>query len=226
MCETSRVLLERFLTARRRIAAEHAQMLTLLAEFAALDRDELNPDGEYSHLEIAAVAGVSERYARCLLDLAETVTTRLPGTLAALRAGETDLHRVQRIAEATDVLSDELAAQVEAELLTGLAEWSPRQLNYRLRKAVDRADPQAAQARAVARQEARVSRTPASTTAPACCGSRAMWNAPSSPISVFGVSRNSSRQRVTPVRLIRSPRTSRWTAWQARGSNTPRCMSG
>lgn len=155
MCETSRVLLEGFLAARRRIAAEHARMLTLLAEFAALDRDELNPDGEYSHLEIAAVAGVSERYARCLLDLAETVTTRLPGTLAALRAGETDLYRVQRIAEATDVLSDELAAQVEAELLTGLAAWSPRQLNYRLRKAVDRADPQAAQVRAVARQEAR-----------------------------------------------------------------------
>ncbi len=155
MFERRRVLLDRFLATRRRIAVEHARMLEILAEFAVLDRDELNPNGEYSHLEVAAVAQVSERHAHNLLDLAQTVTTRLPGTLAALRAGETDLYRVGRIAEATDVLSDELAARVEDELIGQLGEWSPRQLNYRLRQAVDRADPDAAAARAAARRQAR-----------------------------------------------------------------------
>ena len=130
-------------------------MLEVLAEFAVLDRDELDPDGEYTHLEIAAVTKVSERHARNLLDLAETVTTRLPGTLEVLRAGDTDLYRVQRIAEATYVLTDDQAAQLEAELRDGLPDWNPRQLNYRLRKAVDRADPNAAAARAAARQQAR-----------------------------------------------------------------------
>ncbi len=155
MFEKPRVLLDRFLATRRRIAAETAHQLEILAEFASVDRDELDPDGEFSHLEIAAVARVSERHARDLMAVAKTATTRLPGILDALRAGEIDYHRLRRIVEATDVLSDELATRVEAELLPQLGEWSPRQLSYRLRKAVDRADPEAAAARAAARQNAR-----------------------------------------------------------------------
>lgn len=129
--------------------------LELLAEFAVLDRDEVDPVGEFTHRELAAVARVSERFAHNWLGLAETVTTRLPRTLAALRTGDIDLYKVRRIAEATDVLSDELAAHVEDQLVDQLGEWSPRQLNYHLRRAVDRADPAAAAARAQARQQAR-----------------------------------------------------------------------
>lgn len=148
-------MLDRFLASRRRSAQEAALQLELLAEFAVLDRDELDPTGEYTHLEIAAITHSGERFVRNWLDLAETVTARLPRALAALRAGDVDLYQVRRLAEATDVLSADVATRVEGELLPQLGEWSPRQLGYYLRKAVDRADPAAAAARAAARQDAR-----------------------------------------------------------------------
>jgi hypothetical protein len=155
MFDRRRDVLDRFLASRRRSALEDAVQLELLAEFAALDRDEVDPVGEFTPREVAAVAHVSDRFAQSWLSLAETVTARLAGTLAALKSGEIDLYRTRRIAEATDVLSDEAAACVEAELMPRVGEWSPRQLGYQLRKAVDRADPAAADARVVARRESR-----------------------------------------------------------------------
>lgn len=155
MFDKRRALLDRFLASQRQSAQEAALQLELLAEFAVLDRDELDPNGEFTHLEVAAVAHVSERFAQDWLGLAKTVTTRLPRTLAALRAGDVDLSRVRRIAKATEVLSDEKAAQVEDQLVAQVGEWSPSQLNYHLRRAVNRADPAAAAARAQARQDAR-----------------------------------------------------------------------
>jgi len=150
-----RALLDRFLASQRRSAHEAALQLELLAEFAVLDRDNLDPVGEFTHREIAAIAHVSEVFAQDWLALAETVITRLPRTLAALRAGDIDLYQVRRVAEATEVLSDDMAAQVEQELIPQAGEWSPRQLNYHLRRAVERVDPAAAAARAKAKQGAR-----------------------------------------------------------------------
>lgn len=155
MFDKRRALLDRFLASRRRSAQEAALQLELLAEFTILDRDDLDPTGEFTHLEIAAITHSGVRFVQDWLALASTVTTRLPRTLAALRSGDVDLYHVRRIADATDVLSDELAAQVEDELISRVPEWSPRQLNYHLRRAVNRADPEAAAARATAAQEAR-----------------------------------------------------------------------
>ena len=155
MFDNRRAVLEELLASQRRSAREDALKLDLLARFALLDRDDLDPHGEFTHREIAAITHVSERYARDWLDLAETVTTRLPRLLAVLRAGDVDLYMVRRVAEATEVLPDNHAALVEAALLDRISEWSPRQLNYHLRRAVERVDPAAAAARAAARQEAR-----------------------------------------------------------------------
>jgi hypothetical protein len=155
MFEKSRALLDRLLALRRDTARLAAEQLAVLAEFAALDRTEGDPEGEFTHLEVAAVARVSERYARDWLALAETLTTRLPQTFQALRDGVLDEHKAKRVMLATDVLSDEKASQVEQTLIPRADQWNSRQLNDRLRRAVIRADPQAAAARAEAKRAAR-----------------------------------------------------------------------
>jgi hypothetical protein len=134
-------------------AAEAAKQLRFLAELAAAD--EADGDAEFTHLEVAAVSKVSEPFARNRIELAQILTARLPRTLDALSAGLLDEHRARRVALATEVLSDDHAAQVEEALIPQVEQWSPRQLNDRLRRAVNRIDPAAAQARADAQQAAR-----------------------------------------------------------------------
>lgn len=155
MFDKSRALLDRFLALRRASARMAAAQLAVLAEFAALDRAEGDPAGEFTHLELAAIARVSERYAQDWLELAENLPTRLPRTFQALREGKLDEYKAKRVVEATKVLSDELAAQVERDLIPQADQWSPRQLNDRLRRAVIRADPHAAARRAEAKQASR-----------------------------------------------------------------------
>jgi hypothetical protein len=127
-------------------------MLDSIAEFVALHP---GPDGEFVHLEIAAAYRWTVRYAQNQIAFAVALTTRLPRTFAALRAGDIDEYRAQRIMTATEVLSDEAIARVEAEIAARAGEWNVRQLNDRLRRAVLRADPAAAAARAAAKSEAR-----------------------------------------------------------------------
>jgi hypothetical protein len=117
MFERRRALLDRLLVLRQEAARLAAEQLQGLGEFAVLDRDAGDPLGECTQREVAAVTKVSDRYAASWLALAETVTTRLPATLKALHDGLIDEYKVRRMADATDVLSDELAGQVEDELL-------------------------------------------------------------------------------------------------------------
>jgi hypothetical protein len=124
--------------------------MELLAEFAAL-----NPENEFTHLEVAAVSRVSERCAQTRLTLARTLTTRLPATLAALHDGTIDEYKARRVAEATEILAPDQAAEVETQLMPQAGQWNTRQLNDRLRRAVIRVDPEAAAARAQAKRERR-----------------------------------------------------------------------
>jgi hypothetical protein len=149
MFETGTILLNRLQASARRSAKEAAEQLTILAEFARLDASD------FTHLEVAAVLKVTERHARNRLDLALALTTRLPKTLAALRAGDIDEYKAKRIKLTTDVLSDQLAAQLEDDLIPKLVDASPRQLNDRLRRAVITADPAGAAVRTKAKHEAR-----------------------------------------------------------------------
>jgi uncharacterized protein DUF222 len=150
MFDKSQTLLTRYVASLRRSAKEAAEQLTILAEFAALDSKP-----EFTHLEVAAVSRVSETFARNRLELASALTTRLPRTMDALREGRIDEYKAKRVMLATEVLSDDLAAQVEEELIPQADAWSTRQLNDRLRRTVLRADPQSAATRAAARTAAR-----------------------------------------------------------------------
>jgi len=133
----------------RCIARETAELLGELARFVGLGSEE------FAHLEVAAAFGWSVPYAQNRIALAVALTTRLPATFAALRAGEIEEFKARRIVEAAEVLSDEAIARVEAEIVAQAGELNGQQLNYRLRRAVARADPEAVAARAVAKSAAR-----------------------------------------------------------------------
>jgi hypothetical protein len=94
-------------------------------------------------------------YAQNRIALAVALTTRLPRTFEQLRAGVIDEYKARRFMCATEVLSDEATARVDAELASQAGEWNATQLNGRLRRAVLRADPEAAVARAAAQTAAR-----------------------------------------------------------------------
>ncbi|MGI8530197.1 MAG: DUF222 domain-containing protein [Geodermatophilaceae bacterium] len=79
--------------------------------------------------------------------LAEALTSRLPGTLAALGAAELDLTRARVIVAATDVLPAEQAAAVEARVLPRAGCQTAPALRESCARAVIAADPDAAHRR-------------------------------------------------------------------------------
>jgi hypothetical protein len=126
-----------------------AVKLGWVARFMALDSDE------FAALELGAVMGWSPLYTQSQIRLATALTTRFPATFAALSAGEVPEYKAGRIVEAVEVLSDEDVARVEAEIAAQAGKLSSQQLNYRLRRAVARADPEAAARRAALKSAAR-----------------------------------------------------------------------
>ncbi len=127
-------------------------MLDCLAQFVALHPGD---DGEFVPLEVAAAFKWTVSFAQKRIGLAVALTSRLPATFEALRAGEIDEFKARQIAEATEVLSDEDVARVEAAIAAQAGGLNPRQLSDRLRRAVNLADPAAAAARAAAKTAAR-----------------------------------------------------------------------
>jgi hypothetical protein len=151
------------------VAAAEARRLRLVAEFAGVvsaeavamlaslprvsgapqDREVIESavDGE-----VQAVLGVSQGPAARLVDLAERLTSVLPGVLAALESRRLDLARARVLAEATEVLSDTAARVVQDQLLAVAGEappegLSPRAWRARVDNAVVRVDADAARRR-------------------------------------------------------------------------------
>jgi hypothetical protein len=89
------------------------------------------------------------------------LTWRLPGTGAALAAGEIDAYRARLMTEATGLLAEDAARRVEDDVLPGAGELTYAQLRSRLRRAVIIADPKGAEERRrAAERRARVSLYP------------------------------------------------------------------
>ncbi len=80
-------------------------------------------------------------------DLAVTLRWRLPATGAALAEGSIDLPRARLIAEATSLLGDEAARDVEEQVLPGAGRMTTGQLRAALRRAVIAVDPEGAERR-------------------------------------------------------------------------------
>jgi len=94
--------------------------------------------------KLAKTSGWTKAIARREIAFAVALTTRLPATFAAMRAGALNEQKVRRIAAATEALSDELAARVDAEVGAPAAQLQWDQFEELLRDAVARADPGAA----------------------------------------------------------------------------------
>ncbi|HEY2522845.1 MAG TPA: DUF222 domain-containing protein [Streptosporangiaceae bacterium] len=99
---------------------------------------------EFISDEIAAALTLSGMAASTLLDLALDLAVRLPGTARALRDGVLDYPRARLIAEATRVLSDDQACQVEDRVLPRAGEQTTGRLRVAVAQAVLAVDPEAA----------------------------------------------------------------------------------
>src|ERR1700761_3967041 len=146
-----------------------AGLLAAAAELARRrppERAAATPPGEFPAQlsefisdEIAAALTLSGRAASAYLDLALDLATRLPRTARALREGVIDHLRARIIADATHVLTDAQARDVEARLFPGLGQQTAGQLRGSVARAVLAVDPEAAaKRRAEAQKDPRVSR--------------------------------------------------------------------
>ena len=114
---------------------------------------------EFVSDEVAAALTLTGRAAGDVLGLALTLAARLPGTAAALEAGDLDLPRAKVIADGTGGLDDAHAAAVEVQVLPDAPSMTTGQLRAAVARAVLAADPAAARRRREqAEKNARVER--------------------------------------------------------------------
>jgi hypothetical protein len=135
-------------------AAELAAVAQVASRTAAADKNiGVRSDGRPARVgrdatgQVSLALSMSEYTAAVWADLAVTLSWRLRATGEALWAGRIDLYRARLIAEATSVLAEVTAREVEAKVLPGAGQETPAQLRERLRRAVIAADPAAAERR-------------------------------------------------------------------------------
>jgi hypothetical protein len=135
-------------------AAELTAVAQVASRTAAADKNiGVREDGRPARVgrdatgQVSLALSMSEYTAAVWADLAVTLSWRLQATGEALSAGRIDLYRARLIAEATSVLAEATAREVEAKVLPGAGQETPAQLRERLRRAVIAADPAAADRR-------------------------------------------------------------------------------
>ncbi len=140
--------------ASRATATELTAAAQITARAAGADpRIGLQTDGRPVRLcrdaqgQIGLALTLTDCTAAAWADLSMTLAWRLPSTGAALSAGRIDLPRAKTIAEATSVLSEKLARQVEATVLPDAGRRTVPDLKDRLRRLVIAADPEGAEER-------------------------------------------------------------------------------
>jgi hypothetical protein len=131
-----------------------------LAAIAALARRNPAPeDAEFTADQVAYALGESRGRAGTLIDLAQTLETRLPGTAAALDDGTVSRYKAEIIARATALLDDGEARAAEAEVLDRAARLTPGGLRAAIAHAVMEVAPEKAkERREAATRDARVER--------------------------------------------------------------------
>jgi hypothetical protein len=134
-----------------------ARKLAAIAELAR--RTPAPEDGEFTADEVAYALGESRGRASDLLDLAQALGTRLPGTKAALLDGMISRYKAETIASATALLDDAEARAAEGKVLDRAARLTPGGLRAAIAHAVMEVAPEKArQRREAAAKDARVER--------------------------------------------------------------------
>jgi hypothetical protein len=157
---------------------ESALMAHRLAAIAALlsqrifDAEKADPDPGYAMItgfarttaEVSAALNMSPMGAQHLVAQAETLDTRLPRVAALLAAGKTDWRTVQVIISRTELVDDDLIAQLDQSLADRIVRWqcwSRRRIINAVDAAVRVIDPDAAKERRVrADDDRQISVTP------------------------------------------------------------------
>src|ERR1043165_8406403 len=139
---------------RNRIDGEIIQALGQLAALTPPQRPGIEL-GDGLAEELALDLHLSPNTTAKHLCDAQTLVTRLPGTVAAMVAGEGDVMRAKAMREYTADLDDDQALSVEERVLAGGVRENLTQFKHALRREVIRADPRGAEER---RQLARAHR--------------------------------------------------------------------
>jgi hypothetical protein len=145
---------------------ESALMAHRLAAIAALlaqrilEAEEADPDPGYAMItgfarttaEVSAAMNMSPMGANHMVAQAETLDTRLPKVAALLAEGKTDWRTVQVIISRTELVDDDLIAQLDQSLADRIVRWqcwSRRRIINAVDGAVRTIDPDAAKERRV-----------------------------------------------------------------------------
>src|SRR6476469_8296140 len=132
-----------------------ARKLAAVAELA--QRNPKPEDQEFIADEVAHALAESRGRAEVLIDLAQTLETRLPGTRAGLSSGTITRYKVEIIARATGLLDDAEARAAEDKVLDRAARLTPGGLRAAISHAVmDVAPEKARQRREAAAKDMRV----------------------------------------------------------------------
>ena len=116
-------------------------------------------DPEFTADQVAYALGESRGRADDLIDLAQTLHTRLPGTAAALDDGTISRYKAEIIARATALLDDAEARAAEDKVLDRAARLTPGGLRAAIARAVMEVAPEKArERREAAAKDARVER--------------------------------------------------------------------
>src|SRR5690349_1032856 len=136
-------------------AHAHARKLAAIAELARRNPE----DSEFTADQVAYALGESRGRAGDLLDLAQTLQDRLPGTAAALDDGTISRYKAGIIAGATALLDPAEARAAEQKVLDRAARLTPGGLRAAIAAAVMEVAPEKAkERREAAAKDARVER--------------------------------------------------------------------
>ncbi|WP_084628288.1 DUF222 domain-containing protein [Amycolatopsis nigrescens] len=105
---------------------------------------QLNELGERTKgvpAELALGLAITENAAVKQIALAEALVTRLPSTLEAMESGTIDTYKASKIVDATVVLTDAKAREVDLVMAGRLAGKNPQSLRRAVRRVVARIDP-------------------------------------------------------------------------------------
>jgi hypothetical protein len=134
-----------------------ARKLAAIAELAR--RNPAPEDAEFTADQVAYALGESRGRAGTLIDLAQTLETRLPGTRAALDDGTITRYKAEIIARATALLDEAEARAAEDKVLDRAARLTPGGLRAAIAAAVMEVAPKKAkERREAAAKDARVER--------------------------------------------------------------------
>lgn len=150
-CGETRDALDALSVARRIRIHGEAREVGVLARLAA-DPDPYRDDRgqlgkEWIVEDVACALTVSSTVAAAKLHVAVQLTTRFRQTYEALRRARLDLRAATRIVELAEALPDPALPGLESEILDAVESRTLRQLCARVRRAVARHDPRAADER-------------------------------------------------------------------------------